>query len=489
MGVKYKMKRLSLILSAALIALTACGGGDAVQAPSATDTATETAEVIDAGYDYPAEGYGGYEFRFLNMDSQFNCYIRLDFEEQTGESLDDSVYLRNRKVEEKLGIKITELRYMDVSWSSGQIGLCNELINSVMAGDDHCDAAYLPVYFKPEVVTGGYLMDLRSIPELRLDQPYWDQVINDSLEYSGRLYTASGPLHLMTFDLSWVLLFNQRLMTDLGLEYPYKLVTDGKWTLDRFNEYVTASPDIAGESSFAYKADGVCRYGIAGHSDSPTGFIYSAGNVMTGYDAENRLTVTVGTEKLYSTIDKLIEIFDTKEGKVYYDNNEYLKIFRDGRAVFITCELKASLEEREMEDAFGLLPFPKYDERQENYQTTMNSIACLLTVPITQTDPARAGVILDALTYESMQTVLPMYYDVTLSQKGLRNNESIDMLDIIRNTRGVEFTDVFGITTGYSGEIKSMVTGGRNTAASATEKNLPKIEANLERVNSAFAAG
>ena len=37
-------------------------------------------------------------------------------EEQTGESLDDSVYIRNRKVEEKLGISLKEIQYQYTGW-------------------------------------------------------------------------------------------------------------------------------------------------------------------------------------------------------------------------------------------------------------------------------------------------------------------------------------------------------------------------------------
>jgi len=109
-----------------------------------------------------------------------------------------------------------------------------------------------------------------------------------------------------------------------------------------------------------------------------------------------------------------------------------------------------------------------------------------LTVPKTQNDPERTGVILDALTYESYHDVLPIYYDVMVSQKGLRNEDSIEMLDIIYNTRGIEFSNIFGITnsfvSSYNSQIKSESLSLASLAASAKEG----INANIEKVLTAI---
>ena len=37
---------------------------------------------------------------------------------------------------------------------------------------------------------------------------------------------------------------------------------------------------------------------------------------------------------------------------------------------------------------------------------------------------------IDALTYRSYETVLPVYYENRVAQKGLRNEDSIEMLGI-----------------------------------------------------------
>ena len=485
----YKRSIAICLLFAIAAATLACG--ETEQTTNETDAQSTTA-VVDSFYDNLDEDYDGYEFTIFNAATQFNCYIRLDFEEQTGETLDDAVYERNSLIEDKLNCTITEFQFEgDTGWGTQQQSLCTHITQMVMAGDCDYDAAYLPVSFQPGVVTGGYLTDLYTIPELQFGEEWWDNVINDSLTINGKLYTASSPLHFMSLDLAWVLLFNQDMMDELGLEYPYDLVREGKWTLDKFNEYITGVANLNGDSSFTWDSNGSAVYGIAEHTGSPTAFIYSAGNQLLERDGESFKFVG-NTERMYNTVDKLRSLFNVSSGNAYQSNaametqSGYLYAFSVDRALFITCELKATLELRDMNSTFGLLPLPKYDESQPDYITSVNHITAFLTIPVTQPDMSRAGTILNALTYESWKSVLPIYYDVSVSQKGLRNDDSIEMLDIVRSNRGVQFSEVFGITTELSTSIQTVVNSNQDTIASTIAAGIPKVEENLANVLEAF---
>ena len=153
----------------------------------------------------------------------------------------------------------------------------------------------------------------------------------------------------------------------------------------------------------------------------------------------------------------------------------YINMFGSDRSMFITCELKATLELRDMDSQFGLIPVPKYDEAQESYLSYMNFITCFLTIPVTQQDPARTGVILDGLSYVSSQNVLPEYYNVTVSQKGLRNENSIEMMEIINGSRGVEFSQVTGITSALHLGLNAGFTTDNSNPASVIAANKDNI--------------
>ena len=484
-------KRIIVICLTLAIAAATLACGETEQTTNETDSQSTTA-ATDSFYDSLDEDYDGYEFTIFNAATQFNCYIRLDFEEQTGETLDDAVYERNSLIEDKLNCVITEYQFDGgTDWGTMQQNTCSHITQMVMAGDCDYDAAYLPVSFQPGVVTGGYLTDLYPIPELQYGEEWWDNVINDSLTINGKLYTASSPLHFMSLDLAWVLLFNQDKMDELAMEYPYDLVREGKWTLDKFNEYITGVANLNGDSSFTWDPDGSAVYGIAEHTDSPTAFIYSAGNQLLERDGDTFKFVG-DTERMYNTVDKLRSLFNVSSGNAYQSNaametqSGYLYAFSVDRALFITCELKATLELRDMNSTFGLLPLPKYDESQPDYITSVNHITAFLTIPVTQPDMSRAGTILNALTYESWKSVLPIYYDVSVSQKGLRNDDSIEMLDIVRSNRGVQFSEVFGITTELSTSIQTVVNSNQDTIASTIAAGIPKVEENLANVLEAF---
>lgn len=88
-----------------------------------------------------------------------------------------------------------------------------------------------------------------------------------------------------------------------------------------------------------------------------------------------------------------------------------------------------------MDEDFGIIPWPKYDETIDNYYANVDAGCNLFIVPVTNPDPEKASVILEALAYESYLTVIPTYYDVVLTTKFTRDAESVEMLDIIRAGR------------------------------------------------------
>ena len=83
--------------------------------------------------------------------------------------------------------------------------------------------------------------------------------------------------------------------------------------------------------------------------------------------------------------------------------------------------------------------------------------------------------------------MLPVYYDVTVSQKGLRDEESIEMLDIVRNTRSPLFSDVYGITSTLNSAIQNEVINASGTAASTIAAAKTTVEENLQKVLDAFS--
>ncbi len=457
---KNDKKALILLSAVLLLGLASCGNEAADTSTEATAAADTSAAAEENGYIYPEMDLNGETFTFLNYETFASCNCHIDFDAETGDILNDAIFRRNRKVEERLNAVIAEEKIPYPGW--GELSKIGEMVTtSVMAGDMAYDVAYMHLATSPGIITEGVLYDLNDMPGLHLDAEWWDRSINDSLRFNEKLYAASSPLNLISFDMSLGLLFNHEILQNRDIELPYQLVRDGEWTLDKMMEYVKAVVSLNGDDSFIYREAGNALYGVGRHRDIIQGFIYSADNHMATLNG-TEFSFDFENERLVTTLEKVAALYNPKDGSGVASSGEpnYIQVFRNERALFVTCELKATLTERDMEATFGLLPLPKFDTAQESYYTAMNQYSSFLTVPSNVDNAAEIGVVLDALSYESYTNIVPVYYDVAVSQKGLRNEDSIDMLNIIQNTRGVEFSQVFGVTTALQARLQEMINDG-----------------------------
>lgn len=482
-----KMKQirfLSLICSFLLILSIISCGKEKDPSNNGTNGGSSSEETTISEYIYPEANLGGRTFTFYSPDEQFNCYVRVDFEEQPSEKLDDAVYKRNRSIEKRYNCKIKEYQATYANqWRTGQQAMIQEIVQMVMSNDSHWDAAYLALYFQPSVINAGYFVDLNTIPELQLDEKWWDKEINTELSVRGHIYAASSPLQFMSLDLAWVLLFNEDIMTDRDIQFPYELVRKGKWTLDEFNKMISGTASLNGADSYTWSKDSPAFYSVATHPECPDAFIFSANNKTVTKEG-NDYIFTANTEKMFTTIEKLSKTLDDTIGNAIWGTQavegtsiaQYIYIFGNNSSLFLTCELKAALELRNMKSTFGLVPLPKYDENQKSYTTYVNPISCFLTIPVTNPDQKSTAILIDALTYESYRDCMPIYYDVTVSQKGLRNDDSIEMLDIVRSNRSTQMSAFYGITSDLNRSFAKIIQWHEGTTASVIEANSSMVK-------------
>lgn len=116
----------------------------------------------------------------------------------------------------------------------------------MLAGDDSYDAAFLRDYYLKKELTDGYLMNIDTIPEMRLDEPWWDGAVTEEsrLGKSRQALFAMTDVSLCDFEGTLVTFINENMLADLGLEAPYDLVREGKWTFDKLVEYMKAGANL-----------------------------------------------------------------------------------------------------------------------------------------------------------------------------------------------------------------------------------------------------
>ena len=415
-------------------------------------------------------------------------YIHLDAPELNGEVLNDAVFYRNRKIEQELNCVIVE-KTLENDAANTITRITDHAKTSIMSGEDEYDCMFLPVNTAPDLITDGYLMDLNSIPELNLDAEWWDQDVIDVTTFNGELYFASGAGNLMAFDSMWCLFFNETMMEDHQLELPYDLVREGKWTIDELTKYCKAVASLNGDDSFTWSKDGSCIYGISSHQNAPEHFWFSADEFTVDVDKNENITFALGSDRFYGVMEKLAAMLDGKEGYTLKASNTdfdadaggYVYVFTTGRSLFMTGEIKAAQLMRDMNDNFGIVPFPKYDETQAQYYTSLVSQLFYFTIPTTNTCVERTATIAEYLTRDSYLDVIPLYYGNTVEQKGLRNEDSIEMLEIMRQTRAVDIATIFNWNATLRSTLNGKLFSGNASVASDIAAQKSQVEAEMQK--------
>ena len=117
----------------------------------------------------------------------------------------------------------------------------------------------------------------------------------------------------------------------------------------------------------------------------------------------------------------------------------------DNRSLFFNGVFEHAISIiNDMEQDFAILPFPKWDESQQEYYTMSDGSSPLVSVPVTCADTEFIGIITEALAAESWKTVTPAVFDTALKYRGARDETSIKVIEMIEPGGIIDFGFVFG---------------------------------------------
>jgi hypothetical protein len=121
-----------------------------------------------------------------------------------------------------------------------------------------------------------------------------------------------------------------------------------------------------------------------------------------------------------------------------------MKMFNDGYGMAtINKMFQAEIYLREMEDNYTILPLPKLDETQAEYNSAIHDGCTIFAIPITTGNPDAVSAVLEALAAESARLVSPAYYDQALKVKYTRDSDSGEMIDLIYSNISTDFAFMY----------------------------------------------
>ena len=482
-----------LICALILFSITACSSGPensgtvtdtdpttAAQDPDGTTVYYEPDKLPDTLY------FGGKKVNILsNANNDSRNLAELTVESLNSEPINDSMYNRERYVEDRLGVEIVNYSDKDVSFS-------NESMRQLNSGEDTYAIFTTAAHQLAPYVIDGYLTDLYTVDYLDTDMPWWSQKFSAEAEIEDSLYFATGSLSISLMRNMYAVFFNKSIAENYSASISelgdlYAIVNSGDWTFDKF---VELGGDIYEDINGDQIADGEDLYGIMYPKNLPLDAIWSGFDLRAfGKDETGWFTMDVTTEKLFSALEKLDNLVHNVKGSASSAkfnqslNTDCPEMFSSGQFLFMVhwLEIIETPELRNMSADYGILPFPKYDGSQKEYYSYSHDQYRVFSIPVTNNDPDMAGAVLEAMASYSYRETVPTYLDVALKGKYMSDANSRKTIDLVVNGFKLDASWIYlNLSMEYPASYRYMIMNGEKSFSSNHTKAIKKVQLNLK---------
>ncbi len=455
---------LAALLVAQSLSMTACGG-ETTETDAVETTATETTVETEPETAYidtlPETDLEGYTYRMVaqHTDSRPNFASQ---EELTGEVLQDAIINRKNMTMERLNIKIEEIAYED----RGKLE--TDVSKTIRAGDDAYDIVITALSAGiNNLARQQCLLDLTTVPYLTLDSVRWNASMAENMRIDGKQYFTTGVTSVCYLRTPQATLFNQQLANDLGLPNLYEIALDGKWTIDKMDELMTAAAmDLNGDGEMKPQDD---QFAMIIEGTYGNALYMSAGLQAVSPDADGNWSFHLSDQASMDLIDKCAAIFfdpqtihtDTDA----IDQDLMAEMFQEGRGLFLSASIGGATSYREMEMDFGVLPIPVLKEG-DPYLTACNTwLPSGIGIPVTNGNLETTGLVMETMAAFSYDQILPAIVEKTLG-KTARDAESYQIMMMLYDNTAFDFNTImnFGDT---SNMLRSAMIGAKQNFASS----------------------
>jgi len=478
----YLIKALALILSLILVlpAAVSCaktGGDEAGTTAAGNQSAAATTSPIpetenpydENGYlkdKIPELNYGGETVDILYWNNAKNVEYTA---EDDGDSVNASIYYRNLKVEDRLGITFN---WIGEKGDYSQRADFNNIIAADLSGDCIYDIVSAYSTTIAMAATYGYALDLMDYSDkLALDMPWWGADLTDMATINGKLFFATGDISTNYLLRMYGTFFNKEMISNNNLANPYDLVDSGDWTIDKFLE-------IAASMKGSSTTGGDVIYGLVHDAITLEALFYGSNLSFVDKDSNDmpKLSDTWKGDIAQTLVEKVSDY--CKTDSVLNDSKSDEKTFTEGSALFIIYALDFAMNHLPGSGIdFGIVPIPKYNKDQQTYSTTLNYKYSLYMISKGTDIPEIAAYTLEALASESYRSVTPNLYEVAMKIRYTTDSTSQRMIDHIRDGVSFEvgrtFTHVFDYETYRA--IRKALAGTAAEGWSSTASSLETV--------------
>jgi len=391
--------------------------------------------------------YGGTVVKVYSRDGDKNLWT----EEKTEEIINDAIYERQLRVQDRLGITI-EIVYAGL----GQLDLANNLRNIIKSNAEQCDVTATPRYYQMALAHEGFYEKLNNYDQyLDFSRPWWAHgFIEAATIGDGNIYFAAGDISSNFLMCARGLSVNTTIFEEKigdADEMLFDLILDGKWTLDKLVEYCkTVYEDLDGNGN----KDENDLYGLGlAPNASMIDYYIGLGVQLSERNADGLPELILGNERNAEISEKTIELMYRTEGvwvkgASQADSDFITDKFKKGEMMVQYCQMSQLKAFREMSTDFAMIPYPKYEESQDNYRTYVADSGTIFGIPTCAQDPELSAIFLEAMASDGYKFVTPEVYSNALQKAWAREDKHGAMLDLITSTVYFDFVNLHSASIG-----------------------------------------
>ncbi len=478
------MKRISALLLVLLLVFVSC---EKEETPEKEENKNnETVQVIEGDIfaeraaiddELPEEDFGGREFRVVgHSPSEF--YIPADGVNK-GNLLDDAKAKRNTLIEERFNVNIV------CTYSGGIVEVNDWVTKSVLSGVDEFDLLHSHSLTTGGMVTKNLFVNWYDVPHINFSKPWWAASTSTDLTYDGKCIVAISDYNTSAISCTYTMVFNKDLANAYDIGNIYDVVFAGDWTFDYFYNLVK---DIYVDLDGSTDRSEPDFYGMSQGDYCLLPWLYAFDNPIMKKNEDGAPEISLKTEKINSIISVLYDYCFNTEGVFYDPEIGQVDHFLEKRSIFTITSIGDFLREgfRNFEDEYGVLPMPKWESTQSQYQTVSLGEHTALAVPKTAKDLEFVGILTEALSAESYKQVTPTYYEIALKTRYLRDNESKKVLDIVTRGQIYDFGYIYSDWKAFGSPLEVLFGSKSDNFESYYQKNYPMSRIHYRSILKAF---
>lgn len=394
---------------------------------------TENGELSD---DIPQLDMNELSFDILCRNTDV-LYREAYVEELTNDPVSDEIYKRNKWVEARFNCTLNVLGVTE----SPATTLMTKFRNSVSNGDHEFDLCLDHMMYVAAESLKGTMYDWTDLKYTNFEKPWWHKSLLNEAKYANSVYFAASDYCISSVYFTWLMIFNKTLCENNHIDV-YSSVEDGSWTIEKFYNIVkTCYSGTSGDGSVSVGD----TYGFATHYNTAvTNWMFALDIPVTSFKNDGEIELKINSDRMSNAVEKVYSLlFESGNGTLYLNNAALSKLgitdhdlavttkFAANQLFFAATRIFALENLRSTDVDYGIVPFPKYNEEQENYYSHVDGRASVMFIPtdIEKNDRDNISAVIEALSYGSYTTVMPAIENAALLGRYSSDDTTYRMLE------------------------------------------------------------